>query len=166
MNAPATDRFIIPIGPQHPALKEPGHFEFTVEGETVTSATVRLGYAHRGIEKGTESRNWTQNLYLLERICGICSHIHSTARPLCCSASLCTPSLCVPSSHMRCTSQLLYFRYPSGPLSVVPPVVPLLFLSVTLSPQPPLLSLQPRLLVRSSLGLWSTHATPPVGSVP
>lgn len=75
----ATDRFVIPIGPQHPALKEPGHFEFTVEGETVTDATVRLGYAHRGIEKGTENRNWTQNLYLLERICGICSHIHSTA---------------------------------------------------------------------------------------
>mgnify|MGYP003618060294 CR=1 FL=1 len=79
MTAPTTDRFVIPIGPQHPALKEPGHFEFTVEGEMVTSATVRLGYAHRGIEKGTESRNWTQNLYLLERICGICSHIHSTA---------------------------------------------------------------------------------------
>jgi ech hydrogenase subunit E len=73
------ERFVIPIGPQHPALKEPGHFEFTVDGETVTKATVRLGYAHRGIEKGTESRNWTQNLYLLERICGICSHIHSTA---------------------------------------------------------------------------------------
>lgn len=78
----ATDRFVIPIGPQHPALKEPGHFEFTVEGETVTDATVRLGYAHRGIEKGTENRNWTQNLYLLERICGICSHIHSTAYSL------------------------------------------------------------------------------------
>ncbi len=77
--SPSSGRFVIPIGPQHPALKEPGHFEFTVEGETVTSAAVRLGYAHRGIEKGTESRNWTQNLYLLERICGICSHIHSTA---------------------------------------------------------------------------------------
>jgi NADH-quinone oxidoreductase subunit D len=79
MNAPATDRFVVPIGPQHPALKEPGHFEFTVEGETVVDATVRLGYAHRGIEKGAEGRNWTQSLYLLERICGICSHIHSTA---------------------------------------------------------------------------------------
>lgn len=78
-SAQATERFIIPIGPQHPALKEPGHFEFSVEGEMVTNATVRLGYAHRGIEKGTESRTWTQNLYLLERICGICSHIHSTA---------------------------------------------------------------------------------------
>ena len=75
----AAEKFIIPIGPQHPALKEPGHFEFTVEGEIVKTASVRLGYAHRGIEKGTESRNWAQNLYLLERICGICSHVHATA---------------------------------------------------------------------------------------
>lgn len=71
--------FIIPIGPQHPALKEPGHFEFTVDGETVTHASVRLGYAHRGMEKASESRNWVQNLYLLERVCGICSHIHAMA---------------------------------------------------------------------------------------
>jgi ech hydrogenase subunit E len=73
------EKFIVPIGPQHPALKEPGHFEFTVDGETVISASARLGYVHRGIEKGTESRNYTQALYLLERICGICSHIHATA---------------------------------------------------------------------------------------
>lgn len=72
-------KFIVPIGPQHPALKEPGHFEFTVDGEIVTGASVRLGYAHRGIEKAVESRNWAQNLYLLERVCGICSHIHATA---------------------------------------------------------------------------------------
>jgi ech hydrogenase subunit E len=76
------EKFIVPIGPQHPALKEPGHFEFTVEGEVVTAATVRLGYAHRGIEKATEGRNWVQNLYLLERICGICSHVHATAYSL------------------------------------------------------------------------------------
>jgi ech hydrogenase subunit E len=73
------EKFIIPIGPQHPALKEPAHFEFTVDGETVTSASVRFGYVHRGIEKGTENRNWAQAMYLLERICGICSHAHSTA---------------------------------------------------------------------------------------
>jgi NADH-quinone oxidoreductase subunit D len=73
------EKFIIPIGPQHPALKEPGHFEFTVDGEIVTGASVRLGYVHRGIEKAVECRNWVQNLYLLERICGICSHIHAMA---------------------------------------------------------------------------------------
>ncbi|MGZ6317268.1 MAG: hydrogenase large subunit [Anaerolineales bacterium] len=71
--------FTIPIGPQHPALKEPGHFQFTVDGEIVTRAYVRLGYAHRGIEKAAEERNWIQDLYLLERVCGICSHIHAFA---------------------------------------------------------------------------------------
>jgi NADH-quinone oxidoreductase subunit D len=75
----APKRFTIPIGPQHPALKEPGHFQFTVDGEVVTSAYVRLGYAHRGIEKAAEERTWIQNLYLIERICGICSHIHAMA---------------------------------------------------------------------------------------
>ncbi len=72
-------RFTIPIGPQHPALKEPGHFELEVDGEVVTAASVRLGYAHRGIEKAAESRSYIQDLYLLERVCGICSHIHATA---------------------------------------------------------------------------------------
>ena len=76
---PGSNKFIVPIGPQHPALKEPAHFEFAVDGEVVTDGAVRLGYAHRGIEKATEARTWTQNLYLLERICGICSHIHTLA---------------------------------------------------------------------------------------
>jgi NADH-quinone oxidoreductase subunit D len=71
--------FVIPIGPQHPALKEPGHFQFTVDGEIVTGAKMRLGYAHRGIEKAAESRSWYQNLYLFERVCGICSHTHAMA---------------------------------------------------------------------------------------
>jgi NADH-quinone oxidoreductase subunit D len=76
------DKFRIPIGPQHPALKEPGNFLFSVDGEIVTDVKVRLGYAHRGIEKLAEQNNWFQNLYLVERICGICSHIHATAYAL------------------------------------------------------------------------------------
>jgi ech hydrogenase subunit E len=73
------EKFTVPIGPQHPALKEPGHFQFSVDGEIVTDVKIRLGYAHRGIEKFAEQRNWVQNLYLVERICGICSHIHASA---------------------------------------------------------------------------------------
>lgn len=73
------DRFIVPVGPQHPALKEPGHFEFAVDGELVTGATVRLGYVHRGIERACEQQNYVQNLYLVERVCGICSHSHANA---------------------------------------------------------------------------------------
>ncbi len=72
-------KFIVPIGPQHPALKEPGHFEFIVDGEIVTGASARLGYVHRGIEKGAEGRNYIQGMYLMERVCGICSHVHATA---------------------------------------------------------------------------------------
>jgi ech hydrogenase subunit E len=74
-----SERFTIPIGPQHPALKEPGHFLFTVDGEIVTDVKVRLGYAHRGLEKLAEKQNWVRNIYLFERVCGICSHIHSMA---------------------------------------------------------------------------------------
>jgi NADH-quinone oxidoreductase subunit D len=78
-NTKAPEKFIVAIGPQHPALKEPGHFEFTVDGEIVTNATARLGFVHRGMEKGTEDRNYVQDLYLMERVCGICSHVHAMA---------------------------------------------------------------------------------------
>ncbi|HUJ25782.1 MAG TPA: nickel-dependent hydrogenase large subunit [Myxococcales bacterium] len=69
----------IPVGPQHPALKEPESFDITLEGERILGVTMRLGYNHRGIEKACEARSWVQDLFLLERICGICSHAHSTA---------------------------------------------------------------------------------------
>src|SRR5512138_3462461 len=75
-------KFVVPIGPQHPALKEPGHFEIQVDGEIVTAATARLGYVHRGIEKGVEGHNWAASMYMLERVCGICSHVHATSYAL------------------------------------------------------------------------------------
>ena len=68
----------IPIGPQHPALKEPASFSVLLSGEKILNAGVRLGYNHRGIEKACEERTYIQDLYLIERICGICSHAHST----------------------------------------------------------------------------------------
>ncbi len=69
----------IPLGPQHPALKEPGNFILSLKGENVTEMGVRLGYNHRGIEKACEQRSYLNDMYLLERICGICSHSHTTA---------------------------------------------------------------------------------------
>jgi NADH-quinone oxidoreductase subunit D len=71
-------KFNIPIGPQHPALKEPISLRMTVEGEIIRDADIRLGYNHRGLEKLAEERTWIQNIYLTERICGICSHSHTT----------------------------------------------------------------------------------------
>lgn len=72
-------KVIIPVGPQHPALKEPANFILSLDGERVIGATVNLGYNHRGIEKACEQRTFLQDIYLIERICGICSHTHSTA---------------------------------------------------------------------------------------
>ncbi len=69
----------IPIGPQHPSLEEPSSFDITLEGEKVINAVIGVGYNHRGLEKMCESRTYIQNLYVIERVCGICSHAHSTA---------------------------------------------------------------------------------------
>jgi membrane-bound hydrogenase subunit alpha len=71
-------RLTIPIGPQHPALKEPESFSITLSGEKIIEVGMRLGYNHRGIEKACEDRTYIQDLYLVERVCGICSHSHST----------------------------------------------------------------------------------------
>lgn len=71
-------KITVPIGPQHPLLKEPLSFLITLEGENVLESALRLGYVHRGIEKLAESRTYIQNVYLIERVCGICSHIHTT----------------------------------------------------------------------------------------
>ena len=69
----------VPFGPQHPALKEPANFIFDVEGDIVVGVKPRIGYNHRGVEKAFEIRTYLQNVYLAERICGICSAAHATA---------------------------------------------------------------------------------------
>ena len=66
------------IGPQHPALLEPEKFAVLVEGEIVRKVEPRIGYVHRGIEKASESRTYIQDVYLVERICGICNSCHAT----------------------------------------------------------------------------------------
>ncbi len=71
-------KITIPFGPQHPALKEPENFMLVLEGEQISGSTINLGYNHRGMEKAAESRTYIQNLYLIERVCGICSHSHTT----------------------------------------------------------------------------------------
>ena len=66
------------IGPQHPALLEPEKFALIVDGETVKRVEPRIGYVHRGIEKASEARTYIQDVYLVERICGICNSCHAT----------------------------------------------------------------------------------------
>ncbi len=68
----------VPIGPQHPALKEPLLFKLEISGELIVGADLRIGYVHRGIERLCEKRSYVQNVHLFERVCGICSHVHTT----------------------------------------------------------------------------------------
>ncbi len=71
--------YTLPIGPVHPALKEPTMFKFTMEGEIVVDVDVQPGINHRGIEFIGMRRNVLQTLHLAERICGICSIVHQYA---------------------------------------------------------------------------------------
>jgi len=73
------NKTIIPIGPFHPLQEEPEFFELVVEGEKVLDINVHLGYNHRGIEKIAESKTFDQMVFLVERICGICSTSHPIA---------------------------------------------------------------------------------------
>ncbi len=70
----------IPIGPFHPLLEEAEYFELTVDGETVVDIDLEIGWMHRGHEFISEQKSFTQSIYLVERICGICS----TSHPLAC----------------------------------------------------------------------------------
>jgi Ni,Fe-hydrogenase III large subunit/Ni,Fe-hydrogenase III component G len=41
---------LLPIGPIHAGVIEPGLFRFCVEGETIEDVEIQLGFAHRGLE--------------------------------------------------------------------------------------------------------------------
>ncbi|MEK6929342.1 MAG: NADH-quinone oxidoreductase subunit C, partial [Thermoproteota archaeon] len=60
----------IPVGPIHAGIIEPGHFRFSVLGETIINLETRLGYAHKGIEKLAESMSINDVVFLSERISG------------------------------------------------------------------------------------------------
>jgi len=66
----------VPFGPQHPVFPEPIQLKITYEDERVIDVVPALGYGHRGIEKACELNEYQKNIYLCERICGICSSIH------------------------------------------------------------------------------------------
>ena len=61
-------RTVVPFGPQHPVLPEPIHLDLVVEDEKVVNAIPRIGYIHRGLEKLVEKRDYTQFVYVAERI--------------------------------------------------------------------------------------------------
>jgi len=67
----------LPMGPFHPGLEEPYKLEMICEGETICDAKLHIGFNFRGIEHLAETRNYVQLIALMERVCGICSFIHT-----------------------------------------------------------------------------------------
>lgn len=68
--------YTIPIGPQHPTLKEPMCLRISLDGSIIKDVAIRMGYTHKGIEKLLEGKNPDSALYISQRICGICSAAH------------------------------------------------------------------------------------------
>jgi Ni,Fe-hydrogenase III large subunit/Ni,Fe-hydrogenase III component G len=69
----------IPVGPVHAGLIEPGHFRFSVVGETIVRMYQRLYFVHRGVEKLFIGRSIADGIELAERISGDTAVGHSLA---------------------------------------------------------------------------------------
>jgi Ni,Fe-hydrogenase III large subunit/Ni,Fe-hydrogenase III component G len=69
----------ITVGPVHAGIIEPGHFRFSVEGETIINLESRLYFVHKGIEKLFETMTHTTGVELAERISGDSSVAHAMA---------------------------------------------------------------------------------------
>ena len=72
----------IPVGPVHAGLIEPGHFRFSVVGETILRLKARLSFVHRGVERLFEGRSADGAVDLAERISGDTSAGHALAHSL------------------------------------------------------------------------------------
>ncbi|WP_322860394.1 NADH-quinone oxidoreductase subunit C [Mycobacterium europaeum] len=72
----------IPVGPVHAGLIEPGHFRFSVAGETVLRLKARLWFVHRGVEKLFHGRPAGAAVELAERVSGDTSVGHALAHCL------------------------------------------------------------------------------------
>ena len=69
----------IPVGPVHAGLIEPGHFRFSVVGETVLKMTARLWFVHRGIERMFQGVAPVDGVPIAERISGDTAVGHALA---------------------------------------------------------------------------------------
>jgi formate hydrogenlyase subunit 5 len=71
--------YTIPVGPVHAGIIEPGHFHFSVIGETIFNLEIRMFYKHRGIEKLAEGKRPDQAVKIAESISGDESIANSVA---------------------------------------------------------------------------------------
>ncbi|RRR42489.1 formate hydrogenase [Mycolicibacter terrae] len=82
LNVEGAGVYEIPVGPVHAGLIEPGHFRFSVIGESVLRLKARLWFVHRGIERLFAGRGAGAAVELAERISGDTSAGHALAHSL------------------------------------------------------------------------------------
>ncbi|MFD2262474.1 hydrogenase expression protein HypE [Lacibacterium aquatile] len=77
--AKAEGLHLVPVGPVHAGIIEPGHFRFSVVGETIVRLETRLGYVHRGVEGLMVGRSVTEAARLAGRQSGDSTVAYSLA---------------------------------------------------------------------------------------
>ena len=77
-----TGVYEIPVGPVHAGLIEPGHFRFSVVGETILKMTPRLWFVQRGLERLAEGCAPERLVELAERVSGDSAVAHGVAATL------------------------------------------------------------------------------------
>jgi NADH-quinone oxidoreductase subunit D len=63
-----TSELVINMGPQHPSTHGVLRVVLRLDGEKVIDADVVIGYLHRGVEKLSENRSYTQIVLLTDRL--------------------------------------------------------------------------------------------------
>ncbi len=63
-----TSELVLNMGPQHPSTHGVLRVILRLDGERVIDADLVIGYIHRGIEKLSENRDWTQIITLTDRL--------------------------------------------------------------------------------------------------
>jgi len=78
-----TETMTVNMGPQHPSTHGVLRLVLELDGETVNSADVTIGYLHTGIEKTAEQKKWQQVIPLVERMDYLGAQSNSLAYALC-----------------------------------------------------------------------------------
>jgi Ni,Fe-hydrogenase III large subunit len=68
----------VKLGPLSSNLIEPIEIQMRIVKKEIVDVKINADYAKRNIEKLALGRNMFNTLYLIERVCGICSHAHTT----------------------------------------------------------------------------------------
>ncbi|MCL2424302.1 MAG: NADH-quinone oxidoreductase subunit C [Micrococcales bacterium] len=71
--------FEVPVGPVHAGMIAPGHFRFSVVGETILQMRAQLWFVHRGMERLFGGCTPADGIVLAERISGDTSVGHALA---------------------------------------------------------------------------------------